>query len=250
MDYKTALITGASSGIGRGLALALARRGTHVVAAARRKEQLDALAAESPNIEPLVLDVSDCDRTHDTVRALDEKLQLDLVIANAGVGAPTRAQSLEWKTVKHIFDVNVMGATATLAGALPGMVARNRGHIAGVSSVAAFRGLPRFAAYCSSKALLSTFLESLRVDLRKSGVAVTTVHPGYVRTEMTAKNKFRMPFIVELDDAVATILGALDRRDGDCSFPLPVVAALRTARALPSPLYRFLITKTPRNLGR
>jgi short-subunit dehydrogenase len=247
MSHKTALVTGASSGFGHGLALALGRRGTHVVAAARRRARLDELVDEiarsGGSAEALELDVGDADATYAAVRALDERLSLELVIANAGVGEPTPATDLQWPALKHILQINLLGAAATLAGALPGMVARGAGHIVGVASLAAFKGLPRNGAYCASKAGLATLLESFRVDLHGSGVAVTAVCPGFVKTELTAKNKHPMPFLMELDRAVDIIMRAIDHRQAVCAFPLPMVAAIKAGALMPNSLYDLFASK-------
>jgi short-subunit dehydrogenase len=242
----TALVTGASSGLGRGLALALAHKGVKVYAAARRESELAALAKEAPGIQPLVLDVGDSDATHAAVAKLDARDPLDLVIANAGIGGPTSATHLEWTEVKRILEVNLLGSAATITGALPGMVARNSGHIVGVSSIAAWRGLPKSSAYSASKAGLSIFLESLRVDLHNSDVAITTICPGFVRTPMNANPKQPTPFIIETEEAVRIMMNAIERRDAECAFPLPLVAAARWLPFLPQKAYDFLASKTSR----
>lgn len=236
-DYRTALITGASSGLGRGLSAWFARRGTRVFAAARRVEQLNALrdeaAAAGGVVEPVQLDVSDDGATLEKVRALDDECGgLDLVIANAGVGEETPAWRMDWDVVERILKVNVTGAAATLVAVLPRMVERDRGHLVGISSISAFRGMPKMAAYSGSKAFVSTFLESLRVDLAGTGVAVTAIHPGYVRTEMTAKNK-RMPLVLDADDACERMGKAIVRRDSELSFPLPTKLAGKTLAMIP-----------------
>lgn len=241
MTYRTALVTGASSGMGRGLALALARRGTHVFVAARRKAQLDALVEEAAReggaAEALELDVADSDRAYETIQALDRKRPLDLVIANAGIGDAGPAQKLVWSKAKQIFDVNTLGAAATLTAALPGMIERGAGHLVGIASVAGLRGLPNFAVYSASKAALITLLEGLRLDLHGSHVYVTTICPGFVKTEMTAGNQGPMPFALECDQAVKTILAAIDAKDAFKAFPWPMVAALRTSKLIPDALF-------------
>lgn len=241
--HRAALVTGASSGIGRGLALALGRRGTRVVAVARRRDRLESLVREieetGGHAEALPLDVSDGDATHAAVRAVDERLGLDLVVANAGIGGVTPARKLDWARVRDILQTDLVGAAATIAGALPGMVARDRGQVVAIASVAGFRGLPRFAAYSGSKAGLIAFCESLRVDLKQTGVGVTTVCPGYVDTELLTPGK-RHPFLVSLDDAVRIILDAVDARASVCTFPAPVAAVMRGMRALPRPLYEAI----------
>jgi short-subunit dehydrogenase len=234
--YRNALVTGASSGIGRGLAVALAARGTHVIAAARRKAQLDELVREiesaGGSAEALALDVADGDATEQAVRKLDQRLPLDLVIANAGVGGPSPARKIEWKQVKQMLDINMIGACATLCGALPGMVERGVGHLVGIASVAAFRGLPQFSAYSASKAGFRAFLEGMRLDLLGSHIYVTSICPGFIRTPLTAGNKGPMPFAMDCDRAVKIIVRAIDNKVGEKAFPWRLVALMKTANAL------------------
>jgi short-subunit dehydrogenase len=246
--YERALVTGASSGLGRGLALALARTGTHVVCVARRKDELDALVGEirdgGGSAEALVLDCADADRAHDTIAALDSKTPLDLVIANAGRGGRTYARELDWSTVHKVLQLNVIGAAATLSAVLPAMVARDRGHLVGISSLAGFRGLPKSAAYSSSKAALRVFLEGLRIDLRGTNVHVTTLCPGYVKTPATENRPYRTPFIMELDDAVEAMMGAIERKDPFFAFPRPLSTLTSSLPAWPRPLYEWIVGRT------
>jgi NADP-dependent 3-hydroxy acid dehydrogenase YdfG len=239
MPSKTVFITGASSGLGRGLALHYALNGATVHAAARRQEELANLAAEAPkgSIVPVQLDVQDHDAL---VAAIEAAGDIDLIIANAGVGQPTSARKMDWKVVRKIMDVNVTSACVTIAAALPRMIARNSGHVVAVSSLAAFRGMPGNASYCASKAALHTWMESVRVDLTKTKVRATTIYPGFVRTEMTAKNKYRMPFLMDLADAVQVMAKGLDRGDPTIAYPLPMVAITRTLGALPRGLYETI----------
>lgn len=242
MSYRTALVTGASSGLGRGLALWLARRGVRVFAAGRRLPQLQALRDEAQaagvTVEPVELDVTKADATLERIRALDaEAGGLDLVVANAGVGGTTNAKRLPWERVRGIIDTNVTGAAATLSAVLPQMVERKRGHLVGVSSLAGFRGLAGHAAYSASKAFLSTFMESLRVDLRGTGVCVTCIYPGFVKSELTATNNFPMPFLMETHDAVELMGKGIVRGDAEVSFPWQLAVPTRMAKVLPNPLF-------------
>jgi NADP-dependent 3-hydroxy acid dehydrogenase YdfG len=231
-------ITGASSGLGRGLALHYAKRGWTVHAAARRKDELEKLRAEAKdNIRPIVLDVQDHERLAATVESF---AALDLVIANAGVGQLTSARKMDWKRVKWIMDVNVTAACVTIAAALPKMVARNAGQVVAMSSLAAFRGMPGNASYCASKAALHMWMESIRVDLRRTKVKATTIYPGFVRTDMTAKNRFPMPFLMELDDAVRVMTKGIDRGAPTIAYPLPMVGLTRTLGALPRSIWEPL----------
>lgn len=240
-QIRTAFITGASSGIGTALAKMLASRGVTVALAARREEKLEAIAKEiteaggKASVHPL--DVSDPQATVAAVQAADDQHDgLDLVVANAGVGTGQWGGKLEWDDCATILSVNVAGATATLVAALPRMVERGRGHLVGISSIASYRGLPKFAAYSASKAYLSTFLESLRVDLRGTGVAVTDIHPGYVRTEMTEHNS-SMPFVITAEDAAGRICKAIDSKRGVLTFPLPMAMTARAMSAMPNFLF-------------
>ncbi len=176
ITYQHALITGASSGLGRGLALWFARRGVVVYAAARRKALLDSLRTEAgENIVPLVLDVSKGDATYERVAALDAECGgLDVVMANAGLAAYTSGKALEWRAVRKVIGVNVTGALATLSGAPPGMVSRDRGHLVGVSSLAAFIAAPRMSTYCAAKTFLAMWLESIRLDVGRSAARVVS----------------------------------------------------------------------------
>ena len=244
---RTVFITGASSGLGRGLSLHYAKQGATVFAAARRKDELSKLSAEAQGgaIVPVPLDVQDSEALVRAIRRAEEEAggALDLVIANAGIGQPTPARKMEWQLVKRIMDVNVTAACVTLAAALPKMIERNSGQVVAVSSLAAFRGLPGNSSYCASKAALHTFMESVRVDLRATKVRATTIYPGFVKTEMTAKNKFPMPFLMELETAVRVMSRGIARGARTVSFPLPMSAATRMLGALPGGLYEPLAGK-------
>ena len=237
---KTAFITGASGGLGQGLALHFAAEGWKVYAAARRKDELDKM--KSGNLVPVRLDVLDTDALVNAIhRAEDESGgALDLVIANAGIGQPTSARKMDWAVVKRIMDVNVTAACVTVAAALPKMVARDAGHVVAVSSLAAFRGMPGTAAYCASKAAVHTFMESVRVDLSRTRVKATTIYPGWVKTDLTAKNKFPMPFLMELEDAVKVMARGIERGAKTIAFPLPLAAATRAMGVIPASLYEPL----------
>ncbi len=236
MHFQRALITGASSGLGRGLAVWFAKQGVTVYAAARRTAQLESLKAEvGEQIVPVTLDVSDADATEARVRELDRTSGgLDLVIANAGRGSDVSGRKMDWPTVHAMIQVNVTGAVATLCGALPGMVERKRGHLVGISSLAARIALPRSATYSASKAFLAMWLESLRLDVEDVGVQVTTILPGFVRSELTDKNKpGSMPFLLETDDAADRMGRAIVRGERVFAYPWQTSSLIGAASALP-----------------
>jgi short-subunit dehydrogenase len=239
---RRALLTGASSGIGRSLALWLAARGVTVIAAGRRREKLEALRDEAArtggSIEPLELDVADVAAVRERLLEIDGRDGgLDLVIANAGVGKLTSGRKFDWEACESVLRVNVLGAAATLTAALPGMVARGRGHLVAIASIAAVRGFPDNAAYGGSKAFLRSFMESLRVDLSATGVKTTCVFPGFVKSEMTAGNRFHMPFLLETDEAAAKVGRAIFAQQGELWFPWQMALLARTLGLLPGALY-------------
>lgn len=236
MIYRTALVTGASSGLGRGLALWLAKRGVVVYAGARRTDRLEALAREGGgSITPLTMDVADADATHARITALDREVGgLDLVIANAGLGDRRRGQQAEWSATRRLLEVNVVGAVATLSAALPAMVARGRGHLVGISSLASLVALPGSATYCASKAFLNMWLEGVRLEVQSRGVDVTCIQPGFVKTELTQDfEPSSMPFLLEAADAVERMGLAIERKDQVVAFPWPLATLVRAVAALP-----------------
>jgi short-subunit dehydrogenase len=245
MDYKNALVTGASSGIGRGLAAWLAKRGIKVWAAARRTKNLEELKAEAgDNIVPFQLDCSRGDDAYEAVKQLDiDSGGLDLVVANAGVAEESVPKRFEWKAVRNMLEVNVVGSTATIGGALPGMLQRNKGHLVGISSIAAFGGIPRLGAYCGTKSYLMTFLQGLRLDLEKTDITVSSIHPGYVKSEMTADFKKPPPFMMETDDAVERIGAAILRGAESYTFPWQMSLGMKTLASLPRPLFEAAARK-------
>lgn len=233
----TAIVTGGSSGIGRALAVALARQGWRVGAVARRADLLVELAAEiraaGGTIETAVADVGDRPGLVAAIQGLERSLgPTELLIANAGMGGDTGAVEMNVEKVEAIMRVNFLGVVYAIEAVLPGMIARRSGHVVGISSIAAYKGLPGAAAYCASKAAVNAYLEGLRIELRKRGVAVTAVCPGFVRTPMVAKNP-PMPFLMEPDAAAARILRALPRRPKVFAFPRRMKWLMRLALWVP-----------------
>lgn len=246
-ETRRALITGASSGIGAALARTLAREGVEVVLVARReaalRELADAIMGEGGKAHVHALDVGDPDATVAAIQRLDDELGgIDLVVANAGVAGHRWSGQLDWDACSTIIDVNVRGAIATLVALLPRMVARGHGQLVGLSSVAQYRGLPKNATYCGSKAFLSTFLESLRVDLRGSGVSITDVRAGFVDTPLSAGVPSK-PFEIDADTAAKLIRDAIAVRQGVLVFPLPmrILGALLTI--MPAAIYEPIVAR-------
>lgn len=244
-----ALVTGASSGIGSALSRRLARRGYEVWLAARRLPELEVEArtieSEGGRAHALSLDVSSPEETEQTIAALDRDVGgFDLVVANAGIGGKQRPVAKQtFADFRDVIEVNLMGAMATILPLLPGMVERGRGHIVGISSLAAEIPLPAGADYGTSKAALSFFLASAAADLIPRGVFVTDVHPGFVKTPLTAKNKFPMPFIVELEDAARIIDRGIERKKRVVRFPAALTTAISGGSLLPAAWRDAIVNK-------
>ena len=244
MALTTALITGASSGIGRGVAKELARRGTRVVATARRRERLESLVSEieaaGGRADWRELDVSDPEAVVRAIHEEDERVGgFDLVIANAGVA-----------NVLNLAQVNFTGALATLVAGKDVMLPRGRGTLVGVASVAGFRGLPSSGAYSATKAGLSTFLESLQLDLEGTGLTVVDVSPGFIKSEMTDLNDFRMPFLMETDDAVQRFVDAVEAGRPVVHFPWQLAFPLKWgAKFAPRGLWKWAVNKGKKQDG-
>ena len=246
MRPSTLLITGASSGIGRALALEYARGGAKLALCARRADELDVTAAEARKLGGSALcipvDVTAPASVADAVARADRELgSLDMVIANAGRGDTRLSTRLEWSDVGPVIDVNVTGAFATLVAAIPVFVAQRRGHLVGVSSLAGRRGLPTSAAYSASKAAVSVFLESLRIDLGPAGIHVTDVRPGFVATPINEGAKHPMPFRWPVDKAAAHVARRLERAPAVVAFPWPLVLATNVGRLLPDWIYERVV---------
>lgn len=236
--YETAIITGASSGIGWELAKALARDGTRVGLVARRVDRLQTLAGEIQQAGGSAFvasaDLGQRQATLDAMKALREPLgPIDLLVANAGLGAPTDIEPFNTEMQEAMIRVNLLGVIYAIEGVLPEMLERRRGHIAAVSSLAAYKGLPAEGAYCASKAGLNAYLDGLRVQLRGRGVDVSTICPGFVATPMTAVNQFKMPFLLTAEEAARRIHRALKARKKVFNFPWPMYRLLRLARWVP-----------------
>jgi short-subunit dehydrogenase len=235
---QVAVITGASSGIGWALAKELAGQGCHVGLLARRKEQLEKLAEEirqaGGTAAVTAADISDRAQTLAAVEELRGKLgPVDLLVANAGVGAPTLLEPLNVTDVEKMFRVNLFGVIYSIEAVLPEMLRRGKGHVAAVSSAAAFKGLPGESAYCASKAAVNTYLEGLRIQLRGKGIAVTTICPGFIQTPMTAVNKFHMPWLMTAEKAARKIARALRRRRKLYTFPWQMALLMKVTRWMP-----------------
>lgn len=247
-------LTGASMGIGRAFALHMARAGWVVAASARGPAGLQALADDAQGlpgrIVPVPLDITD----RAAHLAAAERITADvgpiaLAVLNAGTYAPDDARQLDYAKLRQTLDVNLFGTVNGLEAVLPGMLARGKGHLAIVSSVAGYRGLPRSIAYSASKAALISLCESLRFDLQPAGLQVSVINPGFVKTPLTDKNDFPMPFLVSPELAAERMATGLARGDFEITFPRRFTWGMKLLRLLPNGLYYRLLSRATKRAG-
>jgi NAD(P)-dependent dehydrogenase (short-subunit alcohol dehydrogenase family) len=246
LTHQVALITGAGSGLGRQLTLALAADGVAVAALDLLPEPLATLASELPGkrMAWAVADVTDRATLRKVVVKLQERLgPIDLLIANAGIGIETSAEDFHAEDVEAQVRVNLIGVANSIEAVLPNMLQRRRGHLAAISSLASYRGLPRMAGYCASKAGVNGLLDALRVELRPHGIWVSTICPGWIRTPLTEQIDVPKPYLLEPADAARRIVAALRRGRPFYAFPRPAVHRVRLLRWLPCGLSDWLIRR-------
>lgn len=236
------MITGASSGIGRGLAKELAERGASVGLVARRADTLRELQTEIETAGGRALAVAGDVRYASSIKSATDTIAselgpIDVLIANAGIGTSTDGALVSGEEVAKVIGVNVIGAANSVSAVLPQMVERGKGQLVVISSLAAYRGLPKSAAYCASKAAVSALFESLRLDLAPKGIDVTIIHPGFIKTPLTAGRDAQMPFLMELDDAVKKIAHAIERRKKSYAFPWQLATIVRAGMIMPIWMY-------------
>ncbi len=244
-----AWVTGASGGIGAAVALRLAAAGWTVAASARRMAQLQEVAALATGgaIVPIPLDVTDTVAVTQGVAEIEQRLgPIALAVLNAGTYQADSAKSFSAQAVRALFELNLMGTVHCLDVLLPRMIARGRGRIAVVSSAAGFRGLPRAAGYGASKAALIALCESLKFDLDPLGVTIQVVTPGFVRTPLTDRNDFPMPFIIDTDTAADRLVAGLGCEAFEITFPRRFTSLMKLLRCLPYRLYFPLVRAVTR----
>ena len=245
---KVVLITGASSGIGEALAVEFGRRGASVGLLARRAEVLAEVARKVEAAGGRAFAVAVDVREPEAVRAATAKVseqfgRVDVLVANAGIGEVTLARAFDIEVVTQVLSVNVLGALNSVAAVLPEMLAHGSGQIVGISSLAAFRGLPGSGAYCASKAALSTFFESLRGELRQQNIYVTTIHPGFIDTPMTRGRVQRMPFLQDAGRAARQMVDAIEARRRTYAFPWQLATIVRLLKWMPDALYDRVLAR-------
>ncbi len=239
-------IVGASYGIGAALAEKLASDGKTVFASARSEDKLNALAGNHiGRIHPLALDVTDKAAVEAALGAIETQGgPPDIVVLNAGSHHPVAAKDFKADDLRKLVELNVMGVANGIETVLPGMLRRNAGLIAVVASVAGYSGLPTSAYYGCTKGGLINMVESLAFDLRKTGVKLQLINPGFVKTPLTDKNAFEMPFLVSAEYAAEVIAKGLASNKFEIAFPTTFVLILKFLRMLPYRLYFPLVGRS------
>ncbi len=248
-NFKHIVITGASSGIGEALALAYAQEGVVLSLTGRNEERLKSVAAScracGAEICDTVLDVADAEKMQAWLLERDQAQPVDLIVANAGISAGTGGGLETLYQLQQLFGVNVSGVFNTIMPLLPTMIERGSGHVAIMSSLAGFRGFPGAPGYGASKAAVKVYGEGLRGMLAGSGVDVSVICPGFVKSRMTDENDCPMPFFMETDRAVRIIQKGLAQKRGRIAFPLPMHFLVWLLGVIPDVLAHHILKGTP-----
>ena len=248
LNGKITWVVGASSGIGAALARELQSRGAKVAISARRKDELTEVAAGT--MLAVAADVTDAESLMAAASHIRDELgPIDLIVLSAAYWKQMSASDWDTEIFNRHVQVNLVGMSNAIAAVLPQMLARRSGVIAGIASVAGYRGLAGSEAYGATKAAQINLLEALRIHVASSGVRVTTICPGFVRTDATAGNTFPMPFIIEADTAGRAICDGLERDRNEIVFPAPMAILMKAARLVPVGLWSTLLSRGSRPDG-
>lgn len=240
---KTIFLTGASSGIGEGLAVAMAEKGAKVALVARREEELTRIAeqitAKNGVARVFAVDVTDAEGLANAAQAFrDEFGHIDIMISNAGIGGnDQKTREYDPASVKKLIDINLLGAVNSIHAVIKPMQERKSGHLVAISSLAGFRGLPKSAAYSASKGAMTNFFESVRLDQAANGIGVTIIQPGFIKTPLTSGREAKMPFLMDLEDAIPHFLAAIERKKPFAAFPWQLATIVRLGKYMPAWLY-------------
>ena len=246
---KRVWLTGASSGIGEALVAPLVSRGARVAISARRGDRLQAIVARhrARATAPVVsfpVDVTDRAAVLNAARAVEFAWGgIDLAIFSAGGHEPFGKDDFSADPYVDTMRLNYFGVVYGLEAVLPGMIARGAGRVAAIASLAGYRGLPTAAAYGASKSAVIHLLDALRFDLEPRGIGVTVINPGFVKTPLTDRNRFRMPFLITADEAASRIMDGLERDRKEIHFPATFSWMVKLMRVLPFPLYEMVMKR-------
>ena len=244
-NHKKVWITGASSGIGKAVAEKFAKEGWKVAVSARRREILEDMA-NNDKIFSYPLDVTNQDQVNSTFEKIVEDFGgLNLCIFSSGTYDPKNEKSIDVDKIKNVIDVNFMGVVNCVKSVEKNFKQKKSGQISIVSSIAGYRGLPNSSGYGPSKAALTNFAESIYFDFKKFNVNVSVISPGFIKTPLTDKNEFSMPFLETPEFAAKKIYNGLIRNNSfEIHFPKPLTLLLKFFRILPYKIYLFLVDKT------
>ena len=245
MNKKTIWITGASSGIGEASARKFAKEGWKVIISARRVELLEKLSIDE-NIFSYPLDVTDSVKAKEVFKKIiEDHGQVDLCIFSSGTYERKSEKELDVKNIRHVIEVNFLGVINCVSAVEKYYKDKNNGHIAIVSSPVGYRGLPKSSGYTPSKAALNNFTQGIYFDFKKFNVKVSLITPGFIKTALTDKNEFKMPFLKSTDYAAEEIYNGLVKKNSfEIIFPLPIKIIYKLIQILPNKLYNYLISKS------
>ncbi|MEQ9695893.1 SDR family NAD(P)-dependent oxidoreductase [Shimia sp. SDUM112013] len=227
---KTYWIVGASEGLGRELAQQLSDEGAALILSARNRDRLERLAKELPKARAVPMDVTDMESVHN---ALAEAGEIDGLVYNAGAYDPMKATAWDSEVALKMLEVNFTGAMRVLGAVVPGLVEKGQGDITLIGSLAGYRGLPASVGYSASKSALISLAETMRFDLKGTGVVVRVVNPGFIKTRLTEKNEFKMPMLMTPEAAATRVRKAMEKRRFRTDFPAPFSWVIRTIDLLP-----------------
>ena len=244
-EKKVIWITGASSGIGKAVAEKFADEGWKVAVSARRKEILDEMA-NNENIFSYPLDVTDQIQTKQVFeKIINDHKQIDLCIFSSGTYERKSEKELDVQNIRHVIEVNFLGVINCVSAVEKYYKDKNNGHIAIVSSPVGYRGLPKSSGYTPSKAALNNFTQGIYFDFKKFNVKVSLITPGFIKTALTDKNDFKMPFLKDTTYAANEIYnGLVNKNNFEIIFPLPIKIIYKLIQILPNRLYNYLISKS------
>ena len=236
-------LVGASSGIGKALAMQMANAGWQVAISARRLAPLQAMQAQFPTLYPYTLDVTDAGVVQQVFATICSQHGVpDICLFNAGDYEPMPVEAFDLELFRKLTAVNYLGMVNGLNAVLPLMLERGRGQILLTASLSAYRGLPRAAPYSASKAAVLNLAEALHPELKIKGILLRVINPGFVRSALTDKNPFAMPFLMDAEEAAAVIMRELDGSHFEITFPKRFALLMKLLRLLPYRWY-FWITR-------
>lgn len=248
--YKTVLITGASSGIGKALAIKYATPGVNLLLMGRNEQRLQEVKtlcmANGNNVEMAVIDVANKEQLESKILEWDDHYKIDLVFANAGISGGTSIHDINSpEQFDDVIDINIKGVFSTVNPLISRMIARKSGHIALLSSMAGFCGMPTAVAYSVSKVSVKAYGDAIRPLLKPKGVKVSTIFPGFIKTPMTEVNNFKMPFLIEADEAAEIIVDKISKGKAYIAFPLPMFLISFAIANMPYFIRDFILSFVP-----